>query len=324
MGWEAWLTLVVVVATVAILVTERIPPPFAMFGSVVVLLTAGVIDEEQAFAGFSNPAPITVAALYVLAAAVEKTGTLEHITARLLREDKMERGGDRSTLARIVLPTAAASSFLNNTPIVAMVAPAITGWARRTGRPASRFLMPVSFAAILGGVVTVIGTSTNLVVSGLLESSGAEPIGLFEITRVGLPVALVGSLLLILATPRLLPLRRAPSEEYSNEAREFTVEMMVAERGALVGKTVAQGGLRSLEGVLLVEIERNGRRVAPVGPEETLVAGDRLTFAGNVTRVVDLQRMPGLISAEHRHFEVVGEHPGRAFFEVVIGEGSPL
>lgn len=323
MTWEAWLTLALVVATVAMLVTERISPPFAVLGAVVTLLVTGVIEPEEAFSGFSNPAPITVAALYVLAAGVERTGALERVASTLLREDK--KGGSSSgSMARVLGPTAVASAFLNNTTIVAMVAPAVLTWARRTGRSPSPYLMPVSFAAVLGGVVTLIGTSTNLVVSGLLSEAGEEPLGLFEIGRAGLPAAVAGIALLIFIGPRLLPVRKAPSEEYRQDAREFTVEMAVSESSPLAGKTISEGGLRSLEGVFLIEIERNGRRIAPVPPTEVLAGGDRLVFAGNVNRVVDLQRIPGLSSAEERHYLKMDAGPHRRFFEAVVAEGSPL
>lgn len=324
MTWEAWLTLAVVVLTVGVLVTERISLPFAVLGAVVVLLVTGVIDPQQAFSGFSNPAPITVAGLYVLAAAVEKTGALERVTSTLLRGDRGGASRNGRGLTRVLVPTAAASAFLNNTTIVAMVAPAVLSWTRRTGRSPSPYLMPVSFAAILGGVVTLIGTSTNLVVSGLLSQTGEEPFGLFEIGRVGLPLAVVGIALLILAGPRLLPQRKAPSEEYTEDARQFTVEMVVSDGGPLADKTVSEAGLRSLEGVFLVEIERAGRRIAPVPPTELLAGNDRLTFAGNVTRVVDLQRISGLISAEERHYFKMEAGPHRRFFEAVVAEGSAL
>jgi di/tricarboxylate transporter len=321
---EAWFTLAVVAATIGLLASERVPPPVAVLGAVVVLLLAGVIEDDQAFAGFANPAPISVAALYVLSAGAEKTGLLERITARILGSSTQQELGDRSALARITLPTAAVSALLNNTPIVAMVAPGVLAWTRRTGRSASRFLMPISFAAILGGLLTLIGTSTNLVVSGLLEASGNPPMGLFEIGQVGLPVAAGGLLMMVLFGPRLLTDRRAPSEDVGQDEREFIVEMLVARKSPLAGRSVADAGLRNLQGVYLVEIERAGRRMTAVGPEEVLVEGDRLTFAGNVGRVMDLQRMPGLVSADEKHF--AGDDGGiqRRLYEAVVAEGSPL
>ncbi|HZA40039.1 MAG TPA: SLC13 family permease, partial [Actinomycetota bacterium] len=303
---------------------DRASPPAAVMGAVTLLLLAGVIDEGQAFSGFSNPAPITVAALYVLSAAAQATGIVELLTARILGPAASSNLTDRQVLSRILIPTTMASAFLNNTPIVAMVAPGVISWARRAGRSVSQFLMPVSFASILGGVITAIGTSTNLVVSGLLVASDQEPLGLFEIGQVGLPAAIAGLVVVILLAPRALAPRRAPGERMGDDAREFTVEMTLSNGSPLAGKTVAAAGLRNLEGVFLVEVERSGYRIAPVSPDEVLVTGDRLTFAGNVSRVLDLQRLPGLTSAEQPHFSFAGSAMRRRMFEAVVGEDSAL
>jgi di/tricarboxylate transporter len=316
---EAWLTLAVVVLTVIALARDLVAPAVAVLGATILLMFAGIIDSAQAFAGFSNPAPITVAALYVVARAVEKTGALQPLIAATLGE----RGNGRLGLARLILPTAGASAFLNNTPIVAMLAPQVADWADRRGVPASWFLMPLSFAAILGGTITVIGTSTNLVVSGLLEASGQAPIGMFEITRVGLPVTLVGLLLIVLLAPLLLPDRRTARQQLEQEIREFTVEMLVEPRGALAGRTVEGGGLRHLQGLYLVGLDRRGQSIVPVAPTTVLEDGDRLTFAGRADTVVELQAMRGLRSAQHQH--AVGQSSGtNTFFEAVISEASPL
>ncbi len=322
MTLDAWITLAVVVLTMGVLAVELVAPSVAVLGAVTVLLVLRVIDLELGFAGFSNPAPLTVAALYVVAASVQKTGVLERVTAFVLGSG--QGGGERRGLARILAPVAGSSAFLNNTPIVAMVAPAIVSWARRTGRSPSSYLLPVSFATILGGLLTLIGTSTNLVVSGLLDAAGHEPLGLFEIGKVGLPVAITGIALLVLVTPLLLARRIAPSEAVEDDAREFTVEMVVTGGGAPAGQSVSEAGLRNLQGVYLVEIERDGHRIAPVSPDEVLLDGDRLTFAGNVERVLDLQQRPGLASAEEPHFSVVGSALRRRLFEAVVAAASDL
>ena len=320
MIFDAWLTLGVVATAVAVMATDRAPASYVVMSATTVLLVVGVIDTGQAFQGFSNPAPIAVAALYVVAAGAAKTGLVDRLPALL----GSGISGARVQIARLVVPTATASAFLNNTPIVAMVAPSVLSWAKRTGQSPSRFLMPMSFASILGGLLTLIGTSTNLVVSGLLEASGSAPLGLFEIGLVGLPVAGAGLVLLVLAGPALLPDRRDAGQDVDQDVRNFTVEMLVSAKSPLVGQTIDEGGLRHLEGVFLVELERRGRRLTPVAPSELLEAGDRLTFAGNIGRVLDLQRIPGLVSAEERHFPDGGDGVQRRFFEAVIAEGSSL
>ena len=325
MTGDAWLTLVVAVVTIALLASERFPPALVMLGAVVVVLVAGVVDKDQALAGFSNEAPFIVAGLYVLAGAAEATGALERVTQRMFGGRRAETGprAERRDLARIMFPAGLAAGFIANTPLVALLAPRIAAWSRRTGRSPSRYLMPLSHAAVFGGVITVLGTSTNVTVSGLLRESGREPLDLFEITPVGLPLAVLGVGLLVAVSPLLLPRRLSPAEADTGATREFTLEMQVTGASALAGRTVADAGLRNLEGVFLLELERDSEVIAPVGPDQVLAGGDRLTFVGAVSRVLDLQRIPGLVSAEHRHFSIVGS-ASRAAYEVVIGEGSPL
>jgi di/tricarboxylate transporter len=316
---DAWITLAVVVAVLATLARGRIAPAFAVFGGAVAVMIAGVVEPEQAFSGFSNPAPITVAALYVLAAGIEKTGALTPIMQSTLGE----RGWYRLPLIRTLVPTVGASAFLNNTPIVAMLIPQVSAWAQRRGVAVSKLLMPVSFAAILGGLLTVIGTSTNLVVSGQMGSFGLREIGFFEIGKLGLPIAAVGLVLVIALAPRLLPDRRSVRSEMEEEGRRFAVEMLVAPGGPMDGKTVAEANLRHLSGLFLASIDRGDTTIAPVRPETVLRGGNRLHFVGSVDRVVELQEMPGLRSAELDHVLDLAD-PSVRYFEAVVGTRSPL
>jgi len=318
-SWEAWFTLAVIAVAVVLLAREVTVPAAVVFGATVTLLVAGVLEPSEAFSGFSNPAPITVAALYVVARAIEKVGVLEPVISGVLGRS----GGDRRALVRLTVPTAAASAVLNNTPIVAMLVPAVSRWAQRGRRSVSRFLMPVSFAAMLGGMVTVIGTSTNIIVSGLMESAGLEPIGFFEIGKIGLPIAIAGLLLIVGLAPYLVPIRRPARSDLDVDVREFVVDMRVVPGGPLDGAAVESGGLRHLAGVFLVQIERGDQVIAPVGPDERLTGGDRLRFVGKASDVVDLQAIRGLSAESDEHlagFDMVR----LTFFEAVIGASSPL
>jgi di/tricarboxylate transporter len=212
---------------------------------------------------------------------------------------------------------------VNNTPIVAMLVPQVTQWAERRGQSPSRYLMPLSFAAILGGVVTAIGSSTNLVVSGLLEAAGEVPLGMFEISGLGLPVALAGSVVLVLLSPAVIPERRPAHREIEEDFREFVLNMLVQPGGPMDGRAVEEAGLRHLQGVFLVEIERKGELIAPVTPTTVLRGGDRLTFVGKADLVVDLQAMRGLSLAEGAHTGGL-DTARHTFFEAVVGEVSPL
>jgi di/tricarboxylate transporter len=320
MSLDAWLTLLVVVGMIVLLVRDTVAPVTVILGANVLLLVAGVIDVEAAFSGFSNPAPVTVAALFVVAAAVEKTGALQPLINAALGDGN----GGRLRLLRLLAPTAAASAFLNNTPIVAMLAPQVKAWAEKSGRSPSWYLMPLSFAAILGGGITVIGTSTNLVVSGLMQEYGLAPIGMFEITWIGLPVAVVGLVFLVCCSHGLLPDRRGPRQQFEENIREYVVHMRVAPAGPLDGRSVEAGGLRSLQGVFLAEIERGGRMIAPAAPTTVLRGGDRLIFAGRADMIRDLRLMRGLTSETDYTPETPAEPASRTFFEVVVSEISPL
>ena len=319
MDFDAWLTLAVVLGMLVVLTRDVLPPAGVVLGATTVLLVVGVIDEEQAFSGFSNSAPLTVAALYVLARGVEKTGALTLVTSRLLG-NRSEVG--RGAMAKLLLPTAGASAFLNNTPLVGMLIPEVTRWASQRGISASRLLLPISYAAILGGTLTLIGTSTNLVVSGLLEESGAEPLGIFEITPVGAVVAAVGLGCVIALASVLIPDRHTAGE-LTDEIREFSVQMGVDEGGRLDGTSVESAGLRHLEGVYLAEIRRGEKVIAPVEPDRLLRGGDRLIFVGRADLVVDLQRMPGLHSVEIEHLDGI-DSPQHTFFEAVVDGRGPL
>jgi len=316
---DAWVTLGVLVALLVVLATERVSALSAMGAAVMVLLFARVITEDQAVGGLSNSAPVTIAALYVLAGAASATGALGSLTDRLV-------GGGRSRRAeigRLAGSTAFMSAFVPNTPLVAMLAPRVVAWCRRTGRSPSAFLMPLSYAAVFGGVVTLMGTSTNLVVSDLLAANGDERLGLFEITPTGLAVAVVGVLAMVALVPFLLRDRAAVDESLLETARRFTVAMRVTAGGPLPGKTVAEGGLRNLQGVFLVAVERGGE-IEQATPDLRLHSGDTLYFTGDVSRIIDLQAMQGLVSAEQPHLNGTVDGLDASLFEAVVSERSEL
>lgn len=319
MAPDALLTAGVVVGTFVALLRETLAPSLAVSGAMIILLLCGVVTPREALSGFSNPALTTIAALFIVARAVEKTGALQPILARALRP----KASDRANLGRLLVPVAAASAFLNNTPIVAMLIGPVQAWADQRGRSASGYLMPISFATMLGGMVTLIGTSTNLVVSGLLVNAGQPGFGIFEFSWIGLPVAAFGLLFLVVATPVMLPDRKGIRRQFEDERREFTVEMDVEQGGAADGRTVAEVGLRHLEGVFLAWIRRGEGLVTPVSPDETLRAGDRLGFVGSVERVVDLQGIRGIRAAAAKHAGGI-EDGAHGYFEVVVASISPL
>ena len=319
MSGDELITIVVLVGTFGVLILDRVPPSAAVLAATLVLLLADVVGPRDAFAGFSNPAPITVAALFVVAAGSQRTGLVSALVSRLL--GRPSRRGFAH--ARLLLPTIGASALFNNTPLVAMLIPDVVAWTRRNRRDASRYLLPLSYAAILGGTLTVLGTSTNLVVSGLLEDTGEDALGVFEFAKIGAPVAVVGTLVLFGISIPLLRSRMTTPEQFDATAREFLMEMRVTGDPSIAGRTVEDAGLRGLAGVYLVQIRRGARSIAPVGPDEVLQAGDDLVFAGEVTNVLDLQRMRGLEPTGHDMVDTLAV-AGRGLYEVVVGRMSPI
>lgn len=315
MSYDAWFVLVVLIASLVLMATDRVSTVVGMGGGLVVLLVVGAIDEDVALSGLSSPAAVTIGALYVIAAGISTTGAMSWSVDALLF-------GKRGGLPRLSLATAAISSLVPNTPLVALAAPRVVRWARRNRVPSSRLLMPLSFASILGGVVTLIGTSTNLVVSDVLQASGRHPLGIFEITPIGLPVAIAGVLVMILVVPRLLPDRTAAGESMRSTARTFQIQMVVETNGPLVGVTIEQARLRDLDGLFLAAVQR-GDNVMAARPDGVLEAADHLHFVGDVARIVDLQEMTGLVSAERAHV-VDAEGPGVRLYEAVVAGRSDL
>jgi di/tricarboxylate transporter len=201
LDWQAWVTLGVVIVMMIALVKELARPDMIFLGSLGLLLLFRVLTPEEAFEGLSNPAVLTVGALFVVAAGVQNTGALSFVDSLLF----VRSGSLLKVLPRLMVATAAMSAFLNNTPVVAMLIPRVQVWCEKTGVPTSKLLIPLSYASIVGGMTTLIGTSTNLLISGLMVASGYEGLGLFDLTWIGLPAALGTLIYFMFIGHRLLP-----------------------------------------------------------------------------------------------------------------------
>lgn len=289
MPWEAWFTLGVIGALIVALVREVLRVDLTVLSALGLLLVAGVVTPIEAFSGFADPAVITIASLYVVAAGIHRTGVLSSID-RLLVGRKPTLSG---TLVRVMVPTATMSAFLNNTPVVAMLMPRLQAVARKTGIPASKLLMPLSFAAIAGGMVTLIGTSTNLIATGLLIDAGYEGFGLFEFAWVGIPATIFLVTYIALIGHRLIPASESEQRD-DGAARDYQFELRVPSYSRLIGKTVAGAQLRALGDAYLVHIRRDGHMLGPVTPDEVLQASDVLTFSGQPTAMERLMEQTDL------------------------------
>jgi di/tricarboxylate transporter len=308
--------LVVLVGMAAALATRRVSPTFGVVGALLILFVTNIADADEAFQGLSNSAPLTVAALYVVAGGVQRTGALASAVKKT--------AGDRG-ITRVLFGSAAVSTFVANTPVVAILIDPIIRWARERGHAPSLYLIPLSYATILGGMTTVIGTSTNLVASGTLTDLGTEPLTFFEPAKFGLPVGLLGLMIVVMLGPRVLPSRGESNDGSGTADAGFLVACEVVENGTFDGRSIEDAGLRNLPGMFLVAVTHgeSGEVIAPVAPAHVLRGGDLCSFAGAVDDVVELRNREGLRYAESEQLDALddGQH---AWFETVIGNGSSL
>ena len=312
-------TLSLVVGILALLTFTNLAPDAVLIIGVCLLVLAGILAPGEALSGMSNEGMITVAILFVVGAGVQQTGGVDWIAKRLFGRPK----SPIPAITRLTFPTMFFSAFMNNTPLVAMLIPAVSDLSKRERIPASKLMIPLSYAAILGGTCTLIGTSTNLVVQGLWIKAGHEPLGMFDITWVGLPAAIIGGLYVVFAAYFLLPDRK-PAISTTDDPREYTVEMLVQPGSPLSGKSIENAGLRHLPGLFLAEIEREGVVIPAVSPQEILHGGDRLLFVGNVDSVVELQKIRGLAPATDEVFKLSAPRPQRCLIEAVVSNTCPF
>ncbi len=327
---DALITLLVLLIVLVSMIKSNQSPDLVLWIGLAALLVfpvpgeqawqLGVLTPAQGLAGLANEGVVTLAVLFVVVAGLQETGALHWVSRWFL--------GNPANLSaaqhRIIWPTAIFSGFINNTPLVAMTMPLVDDWARQHNLSASKLLMPLSFASILGGACTLIGTSTNIIVNGWLISELNHPgLGMFEIAKAGVPIAVAG-LFFMLITQRYLLKERKPAISPTDDPRNYTVEMIVAGDGGVAGKTISEAGLRGLSGVYLVEIERNDDILPAVSANVVLQDKDRLVFAGVVDSIVDLLKIRGLLPATDQVFKMSDPRHKRIMLEAVVSDSCPL
>lgn len=314
MALSGWFTLSLTLLVLLTLIRTKIAPHVVMLSALTILSVSGILSTSEALAGFSNSGLITVAAMFVVAAGIHHSGGIDILVNKLLGSPT----NLRAALLRIFIPVVPLSAFLNNTPVVATMIPAIMAWSKKNDLAPSKLLIPLSYTAILGGTITLIGTSTNLVVNGQYQSITGNPgFGLFDITLIGLPIAILGMVFIYLISPFLLPNKRE-SKPFS-DLREFTLEVCVSPNGPLVGKSVTEAGLRNLKRIYLVEIERDNTTLSAVSSDEVLYGNDRLVFAGQTEAITDLLKINGIEAPLNQNKSSLDEKKsGRTLVEVVV------
>ncbi|GAB3847353.1 SLC13 family permease [Nesterenkonia populi] len=277
------------------------------------LIVFGIISPADALSGFGNTGVLTIAVLYFVAAGLKESGAIQWMAHRLLGQPK----GTRQAQLRVLGPTAGLSAFMNNTAVIAMFIPAVQEWAQRLRIAPSKLMIPLSYACIMGGTCTIIGTSTNLVIVGLLESEEDIQLAIFSPALIGVPLVIVGTVYLFLFADKLLPDRQGALEQLES-AREYSVEAMVDSGGPVAGKTIAAAGLRNLAHGYLAEIERDGELMTAVSPDTVLRAGDSLVFIGSPECAQEIRRVHGLAPAEGDVHKLDVAHSRRRLVEAIV------
>lgn len=324
MGFDIALTFLVLALAFLALIFDVWTPDAILLTAVGVVTAAGVISLDQAVQQFGNTTIVALGSLYVVAAALRNSGALDRASELILGSGSQNI---RKILLRMCPGVSVYSGFLNNTPIVAMGIPAIRRWARRYGVSSSKLLMPLSYAAILGGICTLIGTSTNLIAHGLLQDSGLPGFSFFELAWLGVPCAIIGLAYIIIVSPLLTP-DRGDIRDEEEEHRKSLVELEITEQAPTAGESVSEARLEKFPGFRLVRINRDGNEIAPVSEDEELREGDHLFYAPTkdiAGATPDLTDYPGLRLAfkPPRTIEKE-EEEDRELHQVVVKEGSRL
>ncbi|MCW8331859.1 SLC13 family permease [Photobacterium sp. SDRW27] len=304
MSWEQGMVLAMLMVIVTCLLTTRIKPAYLFAGVAFVGFQAGMIDLPTLAGNFTNSSLLTLVLLILVSVALEKTRLISWVGRQI------SQGGQSTVVAKLGLSTAFLSSFTNNTAVVV----SLIGAIKRNQRHApSRLLIPLSYTAILGGTLTLIGTSTNLIINSFVEDAGLPSLGFFAPTTIGLAVLVIG-LAILIPLSYLLPVY----DDHNQDDLPYFLEARIEGGSPLAGKTIAQNGLRALRRLFLAEVIRNGKTIAPVCPDTQLMAGDTLLFCGDVESVTTLQEIKGLHLFGQHHLN------GQSMLEVIVSHSAGI
>ncbi len=314
----AWITIVTVLAMFTVLIFTKIRADVVFLAAIGILLVAGVVDEKEAFSGFSSSSTVIVGVLFIVLAGLMHTGVLNWIVKHLLGQPKKYSGA----IVRMMFPVAALSSFLSNTTVVALFVGIVKMWSKKLGISPSKLLIPLSYASGMGGVCTLIGTPPNLIISGLYTDQTGQTMNILSITIPGIFCLIVG-IISVIAMRKLLPDRKAPESAFE-DASEYTVEFLVPSDSKYIGQSISAAGLDSVKGGSLIEIIRfDNVVVSPVLPDEPIMGGDRLVFSGQIDELLDLKKSHNLSSVDNSVFSTkAGRH--RQLKTAYITFGSSL
>ena len=282
--FNAYFVLLILVIIFILIYLEILRPALSFLIAVLIFMIMGILGTEEVLAGFSNTSIVSIILLIILTAGLRKNFQLELLFDLIFKKSKTYR----SFLIRMMSQVAIISSFINNTPVVALMIPYVFNYGRRNGIEPSKLLIPLSYATIMGGMITLIGTSTTLVLNGFMKDATQQELKFNDLFILGLGVTITGILFIAFLGNHLLPSRKDSLQQFTTNIRQYLLETCLIPKSVLIGKSVKEAGLRNLQGVYLVEIMRNGKFITPVSPEEIIEKEDILFFAGDTENIMDL------------------------------------
>jgi len=325
MDWEVIAVYIILFATVVLFITDRVRTDIVGMMVISVLGLLGILKPKELLEGFSNQALVTIAAMFVLSAALMRSGLVAALSAKLT---DLSKGSPLRFLVLSLFAVCFMSAFINNTPVVVVFIPAVLTVCTRLGQSPSKFLMPISFASMLGGSATLIGTSSNILVSSMSADAGYGEIGMFEFSVLGLVIVTVGMLYLILFSHRLLPTRTTiastlPAEDF----KEYITQVRIGSESHLVGHKLADTPLANA-GVRVAELIR-GERIQRMEKDNVLEEGDVLLIRGDLNKILELERKHDVsITTEGREASKIGDAEVKrvemTVFELMVAPESPL
>lgn len=275
---SGYIALGVILLMIIALIKEILRPGLILFSALVIFMLADIISAEDALSGFSNKGMITVALLFLVSEGVKESGVLNKIGAIILPK---KRKPIPRLLMQIMIPVSALSAFLNNTPVVVIFGPMLKKWADKLSLPSQKFLIPLSYATIFGGTCTLIGTSTNLLVHGMMLDRGMAGLEFFELAKVGLFIVFFGFLYMNLFSNRLLPGEKIPRFSFPNDIREYYFDLYLPANSNLIGKEIEKRRLPGLNEFTVRTVIREGKHIKISNSPFKLEADDKLIVAGS-------------------------------------------